>query len=303
MSPQLKNNVADVSVLIPAYRSSETIIRALESVARQTVLPCEVIVVVDGSEDDTYSTAAAYKDKISGVTLNVFYQDHHGAGAARNRALAESSATYVAFLDADDEWLPEKLEHTLFHLNDGKYSLVSHNVRVKSGSDEHVVDCVRHFNPSAADHFVSIYRRGYISTSTVVAKRSSIIKAGGFDDSLPTAQDFDLWLSILKEPGAQLHIFDEPLTRNYITEGSITSNTTRRLNCCLWIALRYVPELEKRAGSTYLSLWFRIIAIHLEALTAYSNRRQYMKALMILFRLPVSIMTLSFKAFFGLKKI
>ena len=237
----------------------------------QTVLPLEVIVVVDGSEDDTYQTAVSYKNKMGEMKLNVIRQNHQGAGAARNRALEESSGTYIAFLDADDEWLPEKLDRTLFHLNDGEYSLIFHNVRVKSGEDERVVDCVRHFNPNLADHFVSINRRGYICTSTVVAKRSSVIKAGGFDDTLPTAQDFDLWLSILKVPGAQLLIFDEPLTRNYITEGSITGHTARRLNSCLRIAMRYIPELKKRTGPTYLSLWFRIIAIHLEALTAYRN--------------------------------
>jgi teichuronic acid biosynthesis glycosyltransferase TuaG len=292
----VKPRIADVSVLIPAYKASKTIERALLGVARQTVLPKEVIVVVDGPEGETFHAAAAYKNQMGAVVLNVVRQDHQGAGAARNRALAEASGTYVAFLDADDEWLPDKLERSLAHLEGSDITFVSHNVRVRAGEEEHIVDCVRHFKAESEVLFASIYRRGYISTSTVVVKRKTVIDAGGFDISLATAQDFDLWLSILANTDVRLHIFDEPLTRNYITEGSITSGTGRRLECCLRIAIDHLPELKKHAGSAFMSLWFRIVAVHIEAFTAYRMRHQNVKAFMTLARLPFVMAALSFKA-------
>ena len=99
-----------VSVVIPAYRAAKTIERAIGSAMAQTLCPMEIIVVDDGSDDDTADIAT---DLLSGavhVKFQVLVQGNIGAGAARNRGISVATADYVAFLDADDEWLPEKLE-------------------------------------------------------------------------------------------------------------------------------------------------------------------------------------------------
>ena len=105
MNTQSASKNVDVSVIIPAYRSAATIGRALDSVIAQTVKPIEVIVVVDGLADETYQLALNYEKKMGGISFIVLSQQRKGAGAARNKAISEARGKFVAFLDADDEWL------------------------------------------------------------------------------------------------------------------------------------------------------------------------------------------------------
>ena len=102
-------DVADVTVVIPAFQAENTIDRALASVLAQTVLPRAVIVVDDGSTDGTMAAAEAWRAKIDKIDLRVVRQPNAGAGAARNRALRDAKTRYVAFLDSDDTWMPRKL--------------------------------------------------------------------------------------------------------------------------------------------------------------------------------------------------
>ena len=290
--------MADVDVIIPAYKARNTIARALASVAAQTLKPRQTIVVVDGSGDGTLEAAEACRGDMHGVDLAVIWQENQGAGAARNRAIAEATARYVAFLDADDEWLPEKLERSLPYLETGDTVLVSHNVLVNDGTSEKLVDCTPHFEKSG-DPFVALYRHGYISTSTAVARRDAVLAVGGFDTSLENAQDFDLWLKMLADPGARVNVFKEALTRYHVTPGSIMSHTRRRLRCGVIIAQRHLPALKERAGSALTSLWFRIVAVHYEALIAYRSRDDYVGAGSVLARLPVSLAMTTLDAAIG----
>ena len=111
---------ADVSVIVAAYQAAGTIGRALRSIAGQTLKPREVVVVDDGSSDGTFEAAESEAPNMNGIELRVFKTwENHGAGAARNRAIAESREPTLAFLDADDEWLPEKLERSTARLEAG----------------------------------------------------------------------------------------------------------------------------------------------------------------------------------------
>ncbi|GAB6052603.1 hypothetical protein JCM17960_14230 [Magnetospira thiophila] len=274
----------DVSVIIPAYRAATHIRRALEGVAAQTVAPGEVVVVDDGSDDGTFAATEACRDLLAPLPLKLIRQDNAGAGAARNRAIAEATGAVLAFLDADDEWLPTKLERSLYHMNAGNHVLVAHNGWIVEGAREMLNDCATRFN-EPRDPYVTLYRKGYIDTCTVLARTDAVRAVGGFDVTLPNAQDFELWLNVLKEPGTPFLVFDEPLSRYHITPGSIMSNTQRRLSCTLEVARRYVPALKKR-GAVLSHLLFRVLAVHLEALAAYRARGEYLAALGTLLRLP-----------------
>ena len=290
---------ADVSVIIPAYRAAATIGRALDSVAAQTSKPRQAIIVDDGSDDATYEAALALVGTLGGIEVKVFRQPHLGAGAARNRAVMEAAGRYVAFLDADDEWLPEKLQRSLAFLQGSDYVLVAHNyVRREADGTEVVVDCAKRFS-SRGDAYVSLYERGYMPTCAVVTHRSAVLAAGGFDTTLATGQDFDLWLAMLKGPEARFLIFEDALARYHIGPDGITSRTEQRLDCCLRIAARYAPELRSRPGSSLASLWFRVMAVHGEAVSAHRARGHLGLAFGAMARLPASLLTLTAGALFG----
>lgn len=266
-----ETELADVSVIIPAFRTADTIGRALASVAAQSRLPREVIVVDDGSDDGTAEAAEAMRDAMGPVRLQVIRQPHRGAGAARNAALAVATGALVAFLDADDEWLPEKLARSLPYLDDPEVVLVAHNyIRRYPDGREEAIDCTRHLHVPSP--FAALYRRGYVGTCTVVARRDAVMAAGGFDTGLRAAQDFALWLALLAAPGTRFQVFGEALSRYHIRAGSITSDTETRLDCCLDVAGRFYPALRDHAGSPLAHLWFRVLAVYYEAAVAYRRR-------------------------------
>jgi glycosyltransferase involved in cell wall biosynthesis len=286
----------DVSVIIPAYRAEATIGRALRSVAAQTSPPREVIVVDDGSPDGTSATAEACRTGMGDIALKVVRQQNAGAGAARNRAVQEASSTFVAFLDADDEWLPGKLERSFDILNNDKLDLVSHNYdAVAPDGSVSLVNCAARFR-EGTDPFAMLYRKGYLATSTLITRRDLIAAAGGFDTTLANAQDFDLWLAILQDRKLAFEVFDEALTRYHVTEGSITAHTERRIRCCLAIALRFVPALS---SGKYASLWMRTLAIHLEAYRAYRARNQNLPAFGAALRSVPALIVMTLKAAFA----
>lgn len=285
---------ADVTVIVPAYRAADTVGRALASIAVQTLSPRAVVVVDDGSPDDTFARAEAMRSHLAGIELKVIRQDNAGAGAARNRALAEATTPYVAFLDADDEWLPQKLERSMARMAEGDYVLIAHDsVEIRDGHETRL-DCAARFRAYEDAPFVGLYRRGFIDTSTVVARRDAIMAAGGFDTTLANGQDFALWLAVLAKPGARFLVFDEVLSRYHVTAGSIMSHVERRRRCCMAIARRFAPALREHPGSPLASLWFRTIAVHREAAVAHLARRDWAQALRACALTPVSLADATF---------
>mgnify|MGYP003631852928 CR=1 FL=1 len=274
----MTDKLVDVSVIIPAYRAAQTIGRTLHSIARQTVTPREIVIVDDGSDDDTAKVARSFADMLAPCALKIVTQPNLGAGAARNRALVEATQPLVAFLDADDEWLPEKLERSVAEMNADDYVLVAHDYLNVTPSGDEVCDCRQRFL-APPDPWIQLYRRGYIPSCSVVAKRDAVLAVGGFDESLRNAQDFDLWLRLLDPPDAKFTVFSGALLRYHHTPGGIMSFTERRLACCEIIAVRHLSGIRARGGSTLFELGFRMAAIHLEAIHAYRHDERPLSAL------------------------
>ena len=250
-----------VSVIIPAWRAAGTIERALRSVAAQSVRPREAVVVDDGSDDGTFEAAKACRPFMGDIGLIVVRQANAGAGAARNRAIRESRGDILAFLDADDEWLPTHLERSLAVMEEGEYVLTAHNsVSVASDGTETLNDCAARFR-EGPDPYVTLYRKGYIDTCTVLAKRDAVLAVGGFDEMLPNAQDFELWLKLLRAPSTPFAVFEDVLCRYHLVAGSIMTYTERRRRCTIAIAHAYAPDLK--------NLLYRVLAIHYEAFNVH----------------------------------
>ncbi len=187
-----------VSVIIPTYNSGQAVVEAVTSVLAQTWPHIELIVVDDGSIDDTRDLLKPYLDHICYV-----YQPNKGRSAARNRGIAMTTGDYVAFLDADDTWYPTKLEQQLSGLRHNlgtrwaycKTRLVDEtNVPMQSDfwSD--------HFGSGASGShqvFETLLTAGLeISTSTVLVERETLVAIGWFDETLATSEDTDMWLRL-----------------------------------------------------------------------------------------------------------
>lgn len=280
---------ADVSVIIPAWRAADTVGRALASVAAQTVKPREAIVVDDGSDDGTADAARAMAAAMGGIDLKVIaLVANAGAGAARNRAISEARGEFVALLDADDEWLPEKLARSLAVMAESGADLVSHDyVEIRAGR-ETVGRCARHC-PPGADPFDAQLLKGFIANITVVARRRLVLAAGGFDPGLRSGQDYELWLSVCGDPDLRFRAFPEALSRYHIREGSISTDVLRRRRAALAILHRHLGLIRRRSRTPFRHALTRAAIVHAQAAAAYAGRGRYVSAALELAIAPFTL--------------
>ena len=192
-APGLPGAAALVSVVIPTWNSAATLPRAIDSVLAQTWPHCELIVVDDGGSDDTPALLAGY-----GARLRALRQANAGPAAARNHGLREARGDYVAFLDADDYWLPEKLECQVALLGARpEIGFCSTATRVVDARGEPVRawPCHKATAPLLETLFMhSAAVSG--STSGVLARRELLLAADGFDARLRGFEDPDLWIRL-----------------------------------------------------------------------------------------------------------
>ena len=198
-----KSRKPQVSVIIPTYNRGWILREAVDSVLAQDYTDFELIVVDDGSTDDTREILDSY-----GQDLFVFQQPNKGVSAARNRGLAESRAQLVAFLDSDDLWLPQKLTRQVefFTINPDALICQTEETWVRNG--------VR-VNPKRRHHKFSgmIFKPSLalclVSPSAVMIRKILFDTVGLFDESLPACEDYDLWLRVsCRYP---VFLIDEPL--------------------------------------------------------------------------------------------
>jgi glycosyltransferase involved in cell wall biosynthesis len=194
-----------VSVVIPAYNAERTIRETLVSVLRQTMADFEVIVVDDGSTDATAEVAASLADP----RLRVLRQHNTGHAGARNSGIEAASGKYVAIVDADDLWLPRKLETQLGFLSSNP------NVRALHSGAVHVDDSLRPLFigrcPDGKNTLldVLIFRGLPGIMCTLIAERALLDEIGRFDASLIILQDWDLAIRMARR--GELHSISEPL--------------------------------------------------------------------------------------------
>ncbi len=278
---------ADVSVVMPAYNAAATVERALASIAAQSVKPKEVIVVDDGSADDTVARVAAMAGRMNGVSLRLFRQRNLGAGAARNRAVAVATGHWLAFLDSDDEWLPAKLERSLAVSEAGDLIMSSHNLFNVSPAGETLNDSRARWLRNPDDPYRTLFLRGFISSSTVLVRRDAVVAAGGFDVTLRSAQDYELWLAVLAKAGKRFETFADPLLRYTLAPDGITSRIDRKVACSLAILRRHMGVLKQLPGPVLAPVLLRLLIIHYEAVQGYRARGETLAALGQVLRLPL----------------
>ncbi len=189
-----------VSIVIPAYNVAPYIGETLDSVFAQTFADYEVIVVNDGSPDseDLERALARFIDR-----LNYLKQENRGASAARNAGVRAAQGEFVAFLDADDLWLPNYLDEQMKFMSERDCDLVCADAEVFSDTlhgEKTYMDSLMPDSPLTGDvSFLGLLSAEQsLITSGVVVRREPVFKVGLFDEALRNSQDFDLWLRLAR---------------------------------------------------------------------------------------------------------
>ena len=205
-----------VSVVMPVYNGATYLRTALDSVFRQTVRPHEIIVVDDGSTDDTPDILAQY-----GAAITVLRQPNAGNAAARNTGAAVATGRWMAVLDADDEWEATKLEQQL---------QVCQDVDLVHTRVVHVHDDSSVHDPAEQDSAVcegnvlrELLADNFIVHSSVLVRLESVRQVGGYDESLLSCCDWDLWIRMAFR-GLRVRRCALPLTRYRWRAGSVSKD-------------------------------------------------------------------------------
>ena len=234
-----------ISVVIPTYNSEDFITKTLETVFSQTYDNYEVIVSDDGSTDNTVDVVRSFFLQNSSRKKTLLINKHEGPGAARNKGIENASGEWISFLDSDDLWNHNKLERVVRHILDNEgVDLICHSQIDIEGSKETLMIPSSYFN-NKINPFLSMYRENCLYTSAVTIKKSILCQAGLFDNSLPSAQDYDLWLRLGMINKIKIGFIQDPLSTHINREGNISSNAERRLQCMLEISRKHYAELKK----------------------------------------------------------
>jgi len=218
-----------VSVITPAYNQARYLNQAIDSVFQQTFSDYEIIVVNDGSTDETAQVLAGYGDRIRVIT-----QANAGLSAARNSGLRAAQGEMIAFLDADDLWYPEMLSTTVAHLR------ANPETDFVSGAWDYINEAgktIRRVNkPSAeikpnehGDFFRTLALGNLFHVAALLFRRNCFDCCGFFDPSLRSLEDWDLWLRLAAH-GHKIGLVDTPVSRYRRHSGSMTLDAERTVN-------------------------------------------------------------------------
>lgn len=192
-----------VSVIIPTFNRAWAIGRAVDSVLAQDYRPFELIVVDDGSCDQTSEILACYGDRLS-----VIHQKNRGVSAARNQGIARAGGDLIAFLDSDDFWRPQKLSVQVDYFTSHPDALICQTGEIWIRNGVRVNPGKRH-QKRAGMIFTPSLDLCLVSPSAVMMRKILFDTMGGFDESLPACEDYDLWLRVTcRYP---VHLVDAPL--------------------------------------------------------------------------------------------
>ena len=238
-----------VSVIIPTFNRLSLISRAIDSVLKQTFKPFEIIVVDDGSSDNT---STFIKNNYKSVKL--IKQKNLGVSKARNVGIKNSSGDWIALLDSDDEWEKNKLEVQIKSLTEYDYYSVCHTNEIWIRNGTRVNQKKRHqkYGGHIFDKCLDICR---ISPSSIIFQKNIINEVGWFDENLSICEDYDLWLRITAN--FKILFIDKPLVIKY---GGHSDQLSKSVN---GIEAYRIKSLENLLSNTRLIKDYKRLAIEM----------------------------------------
>ena len=196
-----------ISVIIPTFNRKHTLQRAIDSVLAQTFKPYEIIIVDDGSKDGTKEWLLQNYPSVQYI-----HQPNNGVSSARNKGIQISQGSWIALLDSDDEWMPEKLEYQSRFLEMNRDSSFCHTneIWIRNGVRVNQMKKHKKYGGDIFKYCLDICR---ISPSSSIIKKDVFEEVGAFDESLTVCEDYDLWLRVTAK--FNILFLDEPLIKKY----------------------------------------------------------------------------------------
>ena len=243
--------MSQISVVIPCYNSAHLIVDAINSVISQTYTNWEIVIVDDGSTDDLKTAISAFTNR----AIQLIRQTNSGPSVARNRGIKNAHGEYIAFLDADDIWLPEKLEKQVRILECRKdYGLVfCDGYRWIHRKPFEACNKLSQLYATPNEHptLEKLFKIHMIPTSSVLFRKSLIERCGLINEQLKGGEDFEFFLRIAAI--RSINYLDEPLmayrvhsnnTSSVVLKNNVRERIWMKLNA-RHVAIQSNPELKK----------------------------------------------------------
>jgi glycosyltransferase involved in cell wall biosynthesis len=233
-----------VSIVIPTYNSAQFLDETLQSVFSQTFNDFEIIVIDDGSTDQTRKVLSKYDDRI-----RYFLQENGGPAKARNRGIRESLGEYIAFLDADDIWLPTKLEKQVSRFQQNpELGMVFTENSCFDQNGIYLTSLGKRKKLMRGDLVKNIFLHSGVATPTVMVRREVFNQIGVFDEELYMSEDDNMWIRVTANFKAEL--IDEPLAKARTHSTRTTANKKKLYEC--------IQTNVKLLNCRYEDIWERI---------------------------------------------
>lgn len=225
-----------VSIVTPAYNAGQYIANSIDSALKQSFQDYEMIIVDDGSNDNTKSIIEEYVHRYP-EKIKYIYQPNAGPSKARNTAIQKAKGKYIAFLDADDSWMPFHLEKSIAAIeSQNNIGLVHSNIMKITSSGQTIGAAERDKRFLSGMIFNELLlRKAHIACSSALVKKSCLDSVGYFDEDsrCGVCEDRDLWLRISKQFNI---LYIDQVSVNYrITENSLSKNKDRMLQARIYV--------------------------------------------------------------------
>ncbi len=266
-----KTDAAFVSVIVPLYKSKRYVRETLESVQAQTHSNFEVIVVDDGSPDDSADIVESMGDE----RFRIFRRQNQGACRARNFAIDQARGEFIALIDHDDLWLPQKLEKHLEHLyrrpsvglSYGPSEIIDeHGQKIGAyqiGQLTNITPRLMLCRDPIGNGSTPLIRKQLMDEARFEVERDGRMESVYFNDECLNWEDVELWLRMLIKTKWEMEGIPECLTLYRITSGSITDHPEKKQEAFekgIVLVARYCPELIKRHGPAARAYHLRFLA-------------------------------------------
>lgn len=282
-----------VSIIIPTYNRAHLLKRAVGSILNQTYRDFELIIVDDGSTDNTAEVVKSFDDsRLRYIAL----EENRGASAARNAGIAQAKGDFIAFQDSDDEWLGEKLEKqmTIFKDLSPKVGVVYTGFWKIKDKEKIYIPSSR-ISPKEGDLKEPLLKENFVTTQTSVVRKECFSKVGVFDEELSRLIDWEFWIRISEK--YHFKYLDESLVNTYYTSDSISTDKEKHI-----MALEYILKKHYEKFKTHRKILSRNYIFLSHLLCSFQDVRKGRIYLAKAFReYPVNLKCLLFLllSFFG----